>query len=227
MSANDAPIFPDEVVDIILEYLLDDECYSLAQLSHSLAAARDSRLLTECSSGPYHAKAWTDGFETLATPLATCRSWRRRCLEMLMQRVLICDADWDTYNCDLTRFDRLCETTKDLPRDIAPVSHIRHLAFGCNQGVTSGACWDYWDLTDHLEDQLPEDDWEDGEEPPAWCTGETEIETANKVLRHMPSTLASLRWCSPLPVEKELAQILAGLPLTDVFISSEHYYWGK
>ncbi len=263
MSANDAPIFPDEVVDIILDHLLNEGAVR-SELTRSSEAVADWRAITGCARGPYYERNWTFRFRHFASYLRTCKSWRRRCLEVLMQRVEIIDLqakdgydpsededyedydkaedydepeDYDTsedhdtsehrptvpHVCELNRFDTLCSATSGLLDGLAASSHIRHLTYGReDKGITG-----YLMIRSEgrYEKILRANKDADALGQP-WTLAK-EVTQAVKVLKHMPPTLASLRWCSPLPIRDEVAQVLAALPIQDVYINSTEYYRGE
>ncbi len=222
MAYNGRVTLPVEIVDAILDHVLLAMYTSVDRLGKSVAASDAWRALNPCSRGPYDRDLWfVDGFRALRAPLATCKSWRSRCLERLMQRVRISDSDWSSRQCDLLRLDRLFNITRGLSGDLDPFAHIRHLAFGIHEHADLRP-WDYEEFTDIWEAYMPISEvWDpDSEEY-------LPIVLAIKLLERMPSTLSSLTWCSPTPITGAVAVQLAHLPLEDVLVSSGGYFWGE
>ncbi len=171
-----------------------------SELAESPAAAKDWRTMTGCSRGPYRVDNWVDGFRTLAGPLATCKNWRRRCLEVLMQRITLCDHDYDKV-APLSRFVRLCEVNSRLPHDLRPATYIRHLSFGDPRGGICLEALTWWNRRDValVHEALS---WV---QAPVW----------------MPKTLTSLRWRCQVPIIDNTYGLLSWMSLTDVFVSCD------
>lgn len=203
------------MLEVVFEHLvIEHDCIS------KLFTSKQELFLSDFKGSVYQGYLWQ--FINHKAPLpptglfaltALSRYWRRRSLAVIFQCVLITDIQG--YERDLV--DHFC-ASGTMETGLCAVDHVQHLIYGWDVGSTKEE-WCY-DIEDHPWLELNKID-SDGE----WSLTK-EIDLACPFFELLPTTLHSIYWRSPLPIEGKVAEALQKFNFKDVFISSDGYYIG-